>query len=113
MKNLLRLVIWLNFVAILTLTFEVAWQSDLLDFQIYYGAAKLIVNGYSPYATFGLHQLPYQYFLWFVLWFIPLTIFPIQTAWWVYVGLNLFLLALSVIYLTRRLWDRLEFFPAC
>lgn len=107
-KNIYQILIILIVITIITSSLLVAWASDLLDFQIYYGAAKLALGGKSPYSSFGPHSLPYQYFPWFVLLFYPLIAFPIQIAWYIYVCLNIFLLVIILQLLgkkTRAEWD--------
>lgn len=74
-----------------------AKDSDLLDFRIIYEAGSLILSGKSPYTTYGPFNLPFQYFPWFALLFSPLSFFPIQIAWWIFVIFNIFALWIGIV----------------
>ncbi len=78
-----------------------AYQSDLLDFTIYYGAAQNTLNDTSPYAFYGPHELPFQYAPWVAWLFVPLTLLPKQSAWFVFVILLVSCLATSLYLLLK------------
>lgn len=78
-----------------------AYQSDLLDFTIYYGAGQNTLNGTSPYAFYGPHELPFQYAPWVAWLFVPLALLPKQSAWFVFVILLVSCLTTSLYLLLR------------
>lgn len=67
-----------------------------IDFDIYYQAGHAMVNGETPYQMYGKFNLPFQYFPWGGWGFIPLSILPYRTAWYIYAGLNVLLLLLTI-----------------
>ena len=101
-RKIIDILLILFSISIIILTVLIIWSSDLLDFQIYYYAAERIIQGKSPYDWFGIYRLPYQYFPWLALLFIPLTTFPIDIAWYSYNFLNILLLGGVFAFLLRR-----------
>lgn len=87
--------------AVLFVGYTIA-NSETHDFGVYYYSAKAALQGATVYNVYGPYELPYWYFPWLAWFFIPLAIFPIQTAYFVYIGLSIILAWGSMDYLARR-----------
>jgi hypothetical protein len=73
-----------------------------LDFTVYYRAAARLLHGAPLYSSLdAVPGLFYQYVPWCAWLFIPLALLPFEVAWWLYIVLNLGLLALAFTLLIR------------
>lgn len=77
-------------------------NSETHDFGVYYYSAKAALNGSTVYTVYGPYELPYWYFPWLSWFFIPLVIFPIQTAYFIYIGISVFLAWISINFLAQK-----------
>jgi hypothetical protein len=101
LRPLAHLLLLLVSVGIIVAVYRYGTRSDLLDFTIYYGAGERVRNGLSPYTGYGPYLLPFQYVLWIAWLFAPLSLLPIQTAWRLYMGITLVLMAVCFFLLKR------------
>lgn len=89
--------------------------NDLLDFPVFYGAARNALNGLSIYTYYGIRHFPFWYFPWTSWIFIPLAIFPRQTASVIFfiISIGIAFLsvnALAISYRRFSFFDRLFMF---
>ncbi|MCX6032328.1 MAG: glycosyltransferase family 87 protein [Chloroflexi bacterium] len=73
---------------------QVAWNSNLLDFTVYYGAGRQLLAAASPYDVYGPYQLPFWYVPWVAWLFAPLSVLPLRAAWLGFLAINSLLLAI-------------------
>ena len=59
-------------------------HSDFWDFNVFYSSAQVALRGGNIYRTYGAFHFPYWYFPWVSWLFIPLAIFPFETAKTIY-----------------------------
>jgi len=74
-----------------------------IDFLAYYGAARHLLDGLSPY---GLYATAYGYSvfqspLWLAWLFTPMAIMPMHSAWLLFVVINICLLILCLVIIAR------------
>lgn len=55
-------------------------QSDWHDFDVFYASAKAALDGKSIYIITGPHQLPFWYLPWTAWFYIPLAVWPLEFA---------------------------------
>jgi hypothetical protein len=78
-----------------------------MDFRGYYAAARVLLAGGNPYdyhavsailleVTGKMGNNPYYYPPWFAWPFVPLTLFPYQTARWIWMAISLLLWNISL-----------------
>jgi hypothetical protein len=78
---------------------ETLSQNRLIDFSAFYGAAKNILNGLSPYNIYYTFygSSSFQSPLWVGWFFIPFTLFPIDRAFILFGVLNLLIILICLI----------------
>jgi hypothetical protein len=91
--------------------------NDLLDFPVFYGAARNALQGLSLYTYYGVRHFPFWYFPWTGWLFIPLAVFSRQVASIIFFVLNLGIAFLSINALANHckrinFFDRLFMFSA-
>lgn len=64
-------------------------QNEFWDFNVFYSSAQTALRGENIYRTYGQNDFPYWYFPWVSWLFIPLVIFPFQTAKIVHIFITL------------------------
>jgi hypothetical protein len=85
MKTSIKKILYISFT--LTTFLMIFWftlytiiHSDLWDFNVFYSSAQTTLQGGNIYHAYGAIDLPYWYFPWVSWFFIPLAIFPFETA---------------------------------
>jgi hypothetical protein len=77
--------------AISVMVYTLTRNNPRMDFIVFYGSARNLLSGRSPYAFYGQVRLPYWYFPWVSWLFVPLALLPFIFAWPIYLVIGLLL----------------------
>ena len=111
-KILYRVFVLVNLVLAISFmlyTVNLSKGYDLWDFQVFYGAVRNVLAGSSIYANYGAAHLPFWYFPWVAWIFLPLALFPFETASFLFLAAGLIIMAL-VIYSLGKHYEGFDFF---
>jgi len=104
-KTLYRVFVLVNLVLAISFmlyTVNLSRGDQLWDFQVFYGAVHNVLAGSSIYTNYGAAHLPFWYFPWVAWIFLPLAVFPFETASFIFLAAGLTITALVIHSLTNH-----------
>lgn len=87
-QGLSKVIMCVFFLFLIGLTIYPAKIYELIDYAVFIGSARNLLAGIDIYSVFGGHALPFWYFPWLTLLFIPFTVFPLALGQVVFTLLN-------------------------